>query len=68
MPGLDRGRGQANLKSGIARDRGHIDRSAMLAHDSQRRIQPQPCSFSHSLGGEERFEDTRLNLRRDTGP
>ena len=37
----------------------------MLAHDSQRRIKAQTCAFSHSLGGEERFEDARLNLWRN---
>lgn len=68
MRGLDRGRGQANLKPGIARNRGHIDGSSMLTHDSKRRIQPQPCSFSHFLSREEWFEDTWLNLRRNTGP
>src|SRR5664280_1730651 len=40
----------------------------MLAYDSQRRIQPQTGPFPYSLGSEERFEDARLNVRRDPRP
>src|SRR6516165_9105343 len=57
--------GQADLKPGISGNRGHVDRPVVFPYDSHRCIQTQTSSLSHSLGGEEGFEDARLDLRRN---
>src|SRR5262249_33877383 len=40
----------------------------LLDHDAPRDVKPEARSLAHRLGGEERFEYTVLDLRRDPGP
>lgn len=47
----------------LARSRGKIDRSAMLAHDG---LDSRESHTASSFGTDERLKDLRLNLRVDT--
>src|SRR3954462_14550085 len=60
--------GQRDRESGAAADFAvDGDAAAVALDDAVDDRQPQPTTFTYILGGEERAEDARQNLRRDAG-
>src|SRR5208282_3565749 len=54
------------LKTRIAWFGANLNTSAMLLHNSLHGIQAESRTFSHSLGGEKRFEDMGLHFLRNS--
>src|SRR5579863_7452920 len=49
--------------AGLGRD---LNGPPVLLHDSLNRVEAKPCALPNSFGGEERFKDMRLDLRRNS--
>ena len=60
---------QIDLKARVAGARNHADCAVMpLHHDAPRDAQAQTRPLPDVLGGEERFEQARLQIGGDAGP
>src|ERR1700730_2211225 len=55
------------LESCVAGFRADLNIAPVLLHNSLNRVEAKPCSFAHSLRGEEGFEDVRLRFRQNPG-
>ena len=54
------------MKARVAGFRADLDIAPVLLHDSLNGVEAEPGAFADSFGGEERFEDVRLHVGRNS--
>ena len=54
------------MKTRVAGFRADLNIAPVLLHNSLNRVEAEPGAFPNSLGGEERFEDVRLYVGRNS--